>query len=459
MLPLSSFGLIAGLGVVFILCLPLWWLIPFDILQIHYFGVWALGFLRITPNDLMVILIFLGILVRGRTSARRLLSLPWLWPWLALAVLFSISYVVAPINQRTLTGPERYAYQLFVYCWRPLLYYPICLLLLRSPKRAYAVAYFTVAAALIAAVEAIQQGYAGVSSAPGPFRTGNQLGGVLIIPFVLCFAGALLPRTRWQLFFSLAGLGILLRAFLFCGSRGGQMAAFAGCAFFGAVMLTRSLGRRRIKTLAPFALIVLVAALPAIPIIMSRPTVAHALTVTEGSKASTMQWRMQQRWPHFWGIALANPLFGIGTAVDTRLGPKANTPHNGFLSMLVTYGFPAFFLILFFAFRSIRNGLVLYWRSPNPDHRAFGLTLAAAMVGILTHQMVEVTLTAPFTFKIFWMFVAISELALRWPDDNDELSVDDVAKKPTSEPEDWYQRWWRDRPRPTRAETPLPASP
>jgi O-antigen ligase len=445
---LSSFFLLAGIGIALLLFFPLWWLIPFDLLQIHYFGGWALGTLRVGPGDLMAVLVMAGLLLRGDFRFSLLRRLEWMGPWLALALLFSISYVLAPVNQRSLTGAERYLYQLFVYCWRPLLFYPFCLLLLRSPKRAYIALYCALFAALSAAIEAIFQGYAGVSSAPGPFRTGNQLGGVLIMPMVIAVAGALLPRDRRQLLISLASIAILGRAYLFCGSRGGQMAALGGCAFFAIMLMTRHLGRRRLQTLAPFAAILFVALLPAIPILMERPTVAHALTVTEGSKASTMQWRMQERWPHFWAIAVANPLFGIGTAVDTSLGDKANTPHNGFLSMLVTYGFPAFFLILFFAGRGIRNGLALYQRAPNADHRAFGLTLAASIIGILIHQMVEVTLTAPFTFKLFWMVIALSELALRWPDTNDELSVDEIAPRPDTAPEDWYRRWWRDRPRP-----------
>ncbi len=71
--------------------------------------------------------------------------------------------------------------------------------------------------------------------------------------------------------------------------------------------------------------------------------------------------------------------------------------------------------------------MMVFLNAPNPDHKVFGLTMAAATAGILVHQMVEVTLTAPFTFKVFWLIVALSELAKRWPDHDDELTVDDVA--------------------------------
>ena len=450
MLSFNSFLVIASVGAIMVIVCPIWWLLLFDQLQISYFGTWVLGTLRLTPMDLMVLLVFAGLLLRGRTQARKLAKLDLLWPWIVLGILLSISYVVAPINQRTLTDPIRYVYQVLVYCWRPILYFPICVMLVRSPKRAYICTYFVMIAALIVSYQAIRQGYAGMSSAPGPFKTGNQLGGVLIIPTVLAFCGALMPRDRFQMFFCAGSLVIFLRAFLFCGSRGGQMATAAGFAFFGGLLVLRHVGRQRLKFLSPFAAAGLIAVLPLVPIILARPTIAHAASVTEGSKASTMQWRMQQRWPHFWAIALDHPLFGIGTAVDTRLGKTANTPHNGFLSMLVTYGFPAFFLIVFFAFRTIYNGLLVFLHAPNPDHKIFGLTMAAATAGILVHQMVEVTLTAPFTFKVFWLMVAVAELAKRWPDHNDELSVDDVEKASARAPEDWYQRWWLHRPKAPR---------
>lgn len=450
MLSNNSFIVISAIGMVFLIFLPIWWMVPFDLLQIGYFGTWVLGTLRITPSDLMVVLMFAAMLLRGRFPARKLLRLDLIWPWLVLGLLLSISYVVAPINQRTLTDPIRYLYQVATYCWRPIVYFPLCLILVRSAKRSYICIYAVMVAALLVSFEAIKQGYAGMSSAPGPFKTGNQLGGVLIIPTVLAFCGVVMPRDRFQLFFCGGSLVIFLRAFLFCGSRGGQMATAAGFGFFGALLLLRHVGRRRLRYLAPFAAAGLIALLPAIPIILARPTIAHAASVTEGSKASTMQWRMQQRWPHFWAIALAHPLFGIGTAVDTSLGKTANTPHNGFLSMLVTYGFPAFFLIVFFAFRAVYNGLIVFMQAPNPDHKVFGLTMAAATVGILVHQMVEVTLTAPFTFKVFWLMVACSELAKRWPDHHDDLLIDDAAHAAEAVPDDWYQRWWLNAPRPAR---------
>ncbi len=420
LLPFSTFLMMSALGVFFIVFLPIWWIVLFDLSTVTYFGNWSIGFLRIGPNDIMIAFIMAAIVLRGRRSEEwRLGKLPLLVPWLILAVLLCLSYLNAPINQRNLTDPIRIVYQLSRYCVRPVAYFAIAMILLRTAKRTYVVAYFIMAGAVHCSLLAIQQGYAGMAAAPGPFRTGNQLGGVLVIPIILAMTGTFFPRNRFHWAFSFISFGLMARAMLFCQSRGAMVACLGGGIIFGALLVTRNLGRQRLKWLSPFIGIGAIAALPALPFVLANPFVSHAISAADGSKASTMQWRMQERWPHFWGIAVANPLLGVGTAVDLSLGPKANTPHNGFLSMLVMWGFPAFGILMFFAFRTIWNGCLLFWWAKNPDHRVHGLAVAAGVAGILTHQLVEVTLNAPFTFKIFWILAATTELAKRWPDEDE----------------------------------------
>ena len=421
LLPFSTFLIMLGIGILFIVFMPIWWIVLYDLSTVTYFGNWSIGFLRIGPNDLMVAFIVCAVLLRGRRSEEwRIGKIPLLVPWIILMVLLCLSYLNAPINQRNLTDPIRIVYQLSRYCVRPVAYFVIAMILLRSAKRTYVVCYFIMFGAVYCSLLAIQQGYAGWPAAPGPFRTGNQLGGVLVIPILLALTGALFPRNRFHWLISFTSLGLMARAMLFCQSRGAMVACLGGGIVFGALLMTRNLGRRRLKWLSPFILLGVIALLPALPFILANRFVSHAVSAADGSKASTMQWRMQERWPHFWAIAVANPILGVGTAVDLSLGSKANTPHNGFLSMLVMWGFPAFGILLFFAFRTIWNGCLLFWLAKNPDHRVHGLAVAAGVAGILTHQLVEVTLNAPFTFKVFWILVATTELAKRWPDEDDE---------------------------------------
>lgn len=409
----------AGLGLIFAIFLPVWWLMLYDLSMVTYFGNWSIGFLRIGPNDLFVGLMVGGMVLRARRSEEwRLGKFPFLWLWGILLLMLCGSYLTAPVNQRNLTDPIRVVYQLSRYCARPVAYFVLASILLRSANRTYTAIYFIIGGAVQCSLMAIEQGYAGMAAAPGPFRTGNQLGGVLVIPMLMAMAGTIFPRNRFHWGFSFISLGLMARALLFCQSRGAMVACVGGGLVFGALLITRNIGRQRLKWMSPFIAMGLVAALPLLPLILANRFISHAVSAADGSKASTMQWRMQERWPHFWAIAVANPVFGIGTAVDLSLGPKANTPHNGFLSMLVMWGFPAFGILMFFAFRTIWNGCLLFWYAPNPDHKIHGLGVAAGVSGILTHQLVEVTLNAPFTFKVFWILVATTELAKRWPDDD-----------------------------------------
>ncbi len=89
MLSFNSFiADLRALGLIFLIFLPIWWMLPFDLLQISYFGIWVLGTLRITPSDLMVVLMFAAMLLRGRFPARKLARLELIWPWLLLGILF-----------------------------------------------------------------------------------------------------------------------------------------------------------------------------------------------------------------------------------------------------------------------------------------------------------------------------------------------------------------------------------
>ncbi|MEM6796536.1 MAG: O-antigen ligase family protein, partial [Acidobacteriota bacterium] len=315
------------------------------------------------------------------------------------------------------------------YCLRPILYLPIVLIHLRSSHRAYAALFTIQIAALQVALMSVRQGLTGMSATPGPFLTGNQLGGVLVMPILMAMIGILLPIHRLHFWISFLSLPILLRSLLYCESRGAMVAVFAGMIFLLAMLVHQRIGRKRLQWFSPLFLIGFIAILPAMPIILSRPTVKHALSASDAGEDSNMKWRIEQRWPHFWAIATDNPWLGVGTEVDASLGPKANTPHNGFLAMAVLWGFPAASIVIALALRCVFNGVALYRRARDPDHRVFGLIVSSAMFAMLTHQIVEVTLIAVFPYKVFWLFLGTSELARRWPDGAPEASASYLTRR------------------------------
>jgi O-antigen ligase len=158
-----------------------------------------------------------------------------------------------------------------------------------------------------------------------------------------------------------------------------------------------------------------VVVLAAKPDLLERPTVKRMLSASEGTEADTFQWRLQERWPHFWRIVQQNPWFGVGTDVDLSLGPDANTPHNGYLAIALIYGLPALGVILTFAVLGIRSGVRVYRRGAYRRQSVFGITIAAALIGVLIHNIDDATLQQAFIGKVFWLLIGLALAVARRP--------------------------------------------
>ncbi len=387
---------------------PLYSLILFDLTLIQIVDFWVLGGIRFDPSDLILAFIALTMMLRVRFSPIEVVrKLPYLVPWLALGILMTLSYVYSPINERNLTDPVRIAYQVYRYCWKPLLYFPICLLFLRDLRQARHAWMAILLGADVCAADSVWQGYNGVSVPSGPFGTGNELAAVLVVPLIVAISGVVFPTSRYQALFSGASALLLARALLFSGSRGGMVSAIAGAGILGGFALLTSAGRNRILKLVPVGLVGLTMLVAIRPDILDRPTVRHAATLFEGTRTANMQWRITQRWPHFFQIAMDNPVLGTGSYVDMMLSDDANTPHNGYLSLAVKHGFPVLGLFLFFMLRMMLNCLSAFRRSKILDEKIFYLTLAASMLGVAIHNIVDTTLTNNLILKYFWMFCAL----------------------------------------------------
>ncbi len=387
---------------------PLYYLVLFDLSMVPILGYWVLGGIRVDPSDLVLVFFAMAMLTRASFSplevARRL---PYLLPWLALGIFMTLSYVYSPENQQNLTDPVRVIYQVYRYCWKPLLFYPICLLVLRDLRQARHTWTAILVGGDICAALAVKQGYAGVSEPPGPFQTGNELAAVLVIPFVVAVSGLIFPTSRFQWLLSTGSVLLIARAILFSASRGGMVSVMVGAGVLSCFALLTAAGRARILKLIPVAVVAVLALLAVRPDILDRPTVRHASTLFQGTRTANIQWRMTERWPHFFRIAVDNPVLGIGTYVDKTLSKDANTPHSGYLALAVKYGFPALGLFLFFILSLIRDCLLAFRRSPVMDERIFFLTLAAAVLGLATHNIIETTLTSNVILKFFWTFCAL----------------------------------------------------
>jgi hypothetical protein len=380
---------------------PLHWLIGLNFLLLVQQDTWSLGGVLFDASDVGFAILGVAIFVRGLPPGSSLkMTRPRLLAWFALAALLGASYSVSPDGAPHMTGFGRIAYQLYRYGVKPVLLYPIACALVNAPWKLDQMFTCMIVAADVFAVMTLPQGYSG-RYGTGPFQTKNELAAALIIPVVLVFID-LLSRRRMTL--SLLSVPLLVRGVLFASSRG----AFAGIAVgMAAAVLLLERGRVRVRlgTLAAAIVVTSTLALLVKPDLFERPTIVRVMTTVDPGQ-DTLVWRFTERWPYFTHRAWQKPWLGWGTDVDEDLGKSANTPHNGFLALAVSYGFPVLGLYLLFPFLAFRDAWRASARGPDREDRIRAAKIGAAVACILTHNIVDTVVVARFVGSALWIFVA-----------------------------------------------------
>ncbi|HUP24832.1 MAG TPA: O-antigen ligase family protein [Thermoanaerobaculia bacterium] len=345
---------------------------------------------RIDASDIVFAMLVLGLLLRApRTVFSR--RVPYLYLWLGLGTFLTAAYLVAPVNQHQLVEPLSIAYQIYRYCWQPILPYLLGVLLFSREDRSRQLLQVLTLIGGVLGLGGMLQGFQGLGSTSA-FSNKNAFGGWLIV--VLPCAIALLTLTSRRRLLVIGALSLMLGSMVYAGSRGALVAFVVAAVFMSVLLFSRSAGRRRLAQLALTAASLLLIAAVLKPGLLNRPNVQPFLALTEGAdEVSTFTWRQEHRWPHFFALAREHPWFGIGTFVDTSLGGRAaNTPHNGYLAISVRSGFPAAILYLIFGLLAVRNGALLFRRHPDRDVGMIALGLATAVLAVLVHNYVESTL-------------------------------------------------------------------
>jgi len=413
-----SAGLLAALiplVLVLACAAPVYWLLLLDTAFVMYPGEWQLGGSHLDASDLCIAGIMLALLIRPATmrqATRR--SIPYVGWWVVLGSLFTLSYVLVPLNQNYLTGADNIAYQIYRYCWRPVSYYVLAAALLQDRRKLEVTVLLILVLADLSSLEAIRQGYAGWES-KGPLFTKNQLGSALITPTMLALAVAVyFPRRAVRRFGALTVL-LIARAQVFAGSRGAFVASMVACAVFALWLVRRGDGFKKMVQLSAAAAALAMAAIIVQPELMTRPNIEYLMSASHPGEVDTMQWREQERWPYFTNIVLQHPWIGVGTDVDIRLDDYANTPHNGYLAAALIHGVPGTLVLLSFAFIGIWCGWRVGRHGRDAWHQALGAAIAAALVGLLVHNIVDATFHLPYTDKLYWILIGSAVMLRRYP--------------------------------------------
>jgi hypothetical protein len=350
--------------------------------------------------DVVLAVVALAIATRGLPPGSRLGRVPHLWLWALLGVFLVISYAVSPGGSVHMTDPIRVVYQSYRYALRGVVMYPLCHLLVTTDKKFDDLTKMVVIVAVACSLMSWAQGYGG-QWGTGPFATKNVLAAALAGPVVFVVIDLLYGRRPGLALLTLAVLG---RGALFASSRG----AFAGMLVGSAVgwyLLWRAGLRGRVTLAATAGVLAIGLGILVKPDLLERPTVARFFT-TFDSGQNTLVWRTNERWPHFFARARAKPWFGWGDSVDLSLGPKANTPHNGYLALAVSNGFPVLVLYLAFAAFTLRDAYRAGRRAREPDEHIRAAKICAMLACTWTHNVIDAVVVLPFVGGQLWLYAA-----------------------------------------------------
>ena len=376
-------------------------------------GEWDVSGILIGPSDLVMAALLTSVVLKVRNVGelpRRTMAL-----WSLLVVLLALSYVSAPIHREWFEGPVQVVYQLLRYVVKPMLYLPLVLLLFRDKRRLDRLVVVFVLIGAFAALQINIDGYAGFS-ARGPFIGKNLAGGAMVLPFLLSLYQIVKSRSLFGTAFYGGCLLLTARAMLFVGSRGAFVSLFFALVLLALPLLKAQNYRYRVLRLAPLGFMVVVVVLIAKPDLMQRNSVRAVMSVSQGVEEDNMQWRMRQRWPHFWNMALEHPWLGIGTHVDGSLGDRANTPHSGYLAGFVEFGFPVTLLLFGLGFVAVWRCRRLSKTLEDEENRLLATFVGTCLMAIFVHLIVEATVfQSDYMMNCYLMLIGMS-LALASPE-------------------------------------------
>ena len=380
-------------------------------------GGWEIAGVRMDSTDLSLgMMAYLTLSGRDDTLRHYVGRLPHMWLWAIVLVAITVSYLNVPMNAHRLSDPARATYQVYRYCLRPLLAYPITMLILmhhwdRENRLLKVVVHLSAVAALYTIYHALSG-----QAAVGFMHHKNMMAGALVAPMIIALGlaqGAESARGRAYAFGSFLTIAVAITV---SGSRGGFVAAMVGALVYVLVMAQFAGGRARLVRLAAVGVTALTLAVVGAPDLDRLPGVQALSELQQGTEVANLSWRMELRWPHFLEMALEHPWIGVGSDTDPMMEGEASTPHNGYLTLALRYGFPMMIGVMLLVFYSAIHGLGSFYRKDLPARERIALlSVGAGLIGVLVHNIVESTIAVPYTQKLVFMLCATAAITARMP--------------------------------------------
>lgn len=366
--------------------------------------------IALDSSDLMFFTIAAGCLLSSRFAAPlRSRTVPHLRLWVLLGCLISVSYVAT--ERGFMSDPVRAAYQIYRYCWKPILYYPLAALLIQdTPRRSWIFASAIVIFGAIAST--LQAG--GFAFAEQFFRHKNIFGGALVAPAVLAVGLLLAQKRLLSRLWVIAAVGAIWVELILLGSRGAFVGAGFGAGLLVLGLLRHKVGRARTARLAAGAALAGATVIAVFPQLLSSQGLSMLAEMEQGTDVHNLQWRITERWPHYIAIIKANPWVGTGLLYDhTEFEEEsAKGTHNGYLSVALQRGIPACVIFFCIPIASTLRARRAFRSNTIPGAvRVLVLASGAAVAGIMLHNLVDHTVVGPFTGQIFWTLSGIAAAA------------------------------------------------
>jgi O-antigen ligase len=369
------------------------------------------GVKDIQPHDL-VLIVLLGcaatslLTESGHTGRFRTGFGRWLlWIWIGLVVWGTITYLLGPANQAILGGWKRDSWCVYRNVLRPLLPFPLLVLLLRDRAAAHRALDVVIAVGAAVALYGFYEAETTGMRPIGPFDTKNGLGGFLILTLPFPAARLMVSRLPMAQRLLYAGIVILtMRVIWSCGSRGAFAALLASL-----LPLALLIPHRNLMAAAVAGLIGITGLLVVKQDLLTRPRMVRYLTLKDPTEVENFQWRVEQ-WDKVTDTILERPFLGTGSDISRTLldEGRLGTAHNSYLGMALRSGIPMMLAwigliacLAIAAWRRARSAV-------DPGSRSLWIGIVTFLAALFVHTNVDNTLLMPQMQYLFWIIASLA---------------------------------------------------